>query len=122
MFMKPTSILLDTKGVVLVQTLLLFFIFVALASSVITTKTLENTNIIWQQKAFFRMDLEIQALMYYHQHKVKHHDAIYIKDHWITYWYQDEKLIINFDGNYFYNLVFDLDDQQRLHNRSIQGE
>ncbi len=120
--MKPTYILFNTKGVVLVQTLLLFFIFVALASSVITTKTLENTNTIWQQKAFFRMDLEIQALMYYHQHNPKHHDAIYIEDHWITYWYHDEKLVINFDGKYFYNLVFEIDDQQRLHNRSIQGE
>lgn len=120
--MKQASILFNTKGVVLLQTLLLFFVFVALASSLITSKTLENVNIHWQQKAFFRIDLEIQALMYYHQNNPKHHEAIYIENHWITYWYQDNKLIINFDGEYFYNLVFELDDQQRLHNRSIQGE
>jgi|SRR5690554_6896464 len=120
--MKRLFIPFNHKGVILLQTLLLFFIFIMLASSVITIRTLELTNQSWKLKALFRMDLEIEALIYYHQHHPKHHDAIYSKNHWITYWYDENTLTINFDGEYHYNLVFDVDDHGNLLNRSIQDD
>jgi hypothetical protein len=61
-----------------------------------------------KEKAFKRIDMEIIALNYYYQNKdsLHHNDAIYEYNHWITYWFKENKMIVWFDGFYDYQIEF----------------
>ncbi len=100
----------NKKGAILHVTLALFLIFVLMFSTISTIKYLNHQQQNLANLAFMRMDMEIAALLYYHNHQPKHHDAIYQYQHWITYWYRDDSLIIWFDGYYDYQLVIALDE------------
>ena len=117
--LKSTT-LANKKVTILLQSLILFIMFVSLFSSIVYIKTLQQANDSLAKQAFLKMDLEIDALQYFHQNDIKHHDAIYMHDHWITYWFKEDKLIINFDGYHSYNLLFDIKEPKKLSNRTIQ--
>ena len=120
----PTTLksmtLANKKGVILLQSLIMFMLFVSLYSSIVTINALQRANDSLAKQAFLKMNLEIDALQYFHQHDIKHHDAIYMHDHWITYWFKEDKLIINFDGYHSYNLLFDIKEPKKLSNRTIE--
>ena len=96
----------NKKGAILHITLALFLVFVLMIVSILTIKLLDQQQQQLATQAFKRIDMEIAALHYYHKHKPKHHEAIYEYQHWITYWYDDSRLIVWFDGHYNYRLIF----------------
>lgn len=98
----------NKKGAVLHMTLALFLVFVLMVVSVLTIKLLDQQQRQLANQAFNRIDMEVAALQYYHNHKPKHHEAIYEYKHWITYWYEDSQLIVWFDGYYNYRLILQL--------------
>lgn len=120
----PTTLksmtLANKKGVILLQSLIMFMLFVSLYSSIVTINALQRANDSLAKQAFLKMDLEIDALKHFHQNDIKHHDAIYMHDHWITYWFKENKLIINFDGYHRYNLLFDIKEPKKLSNRTLE--
>lgn len=99
------------RGSILLQTMIMFFIFISVYTPIMTLTLLRKTQPELANKAFKRMDMEILALEYYHKNKgdLKHDDAIYEFNHWITYWVKKDKLTIWFDGFYDYKIEFPLD-------------
>lgn len=113
-------ILSSRKGSILAHTLVLFFIFLSIYTPVLTLTLYVKTQSSLAEKAFKRIDMEIAALSYYHEHKdsLQHDDAIYEYNHWITYWHKDNKLIIWFDGLYDYQIEFTKNDEDNFIKRT----
>lgn len=111
---------LNKKGSILMQTLLLFFIFISVYSPVVTLTLFIKNQDALKEKAFKRMDMEIAALEYYHAHSktLKHDDAMYDYNHWITYWFKEDYMIIWFDGFYDYTIRFDFNSEGTIIKRT----
>ncbi len=105
--------ILNKRGVITLFVMTFFFAFTMMFSLIATLKMLDRQQQSLAQKAFDRINMEIEALKYLHRYNPRHHDAIYIYDHWITFWYKDDTMIIWFDGYYDYYLVLHIDEHQR---------
>ncbi len=118
--MKALFIKSANKGFILLQTLLIYYIFISLFVSYTYLRSLQKANDQLFEAVEGRIDMEIMALEYFHENPIKHHDAIYIHKHWVTYWFKEDQLIINFDGYYDYNLTFKLHKDKKLSHRQLK--
>ncbi|NLA78242.1 MAG: hypothetical protein GX845_01660 [Erysipelothrix sp.] len=111
---------LGCDGFILFQTLIIFYVFITLYGNIVYFNYLKTTNDKLMDRALQRIDLEIAALLHYQSHPVRNNDAIYVDDHWITYYIKDNELKINFNGSYNYDLSFKINDDDYLSDRKVK--
>lgn len=104
----------NQDGFILLQTLVLFMLFISLFTLKVYAIALAKQNSHLIERAYKRTLIETQAMDYYFKYSPLNNDFTIIDAHWITYLVNNHKVEILIEGELVYKLILELNQDNQI--------